>query len=368
MSNDAQHLWEQYKKRELVSITPLLKSLGYTLDENQPHTIGERYLMQAVTTTSGKKLILLGQRAHDKQRAVIKITSDADGARELASELACRRVLHTVNFAHGTFLLPEELLYTKHAGYTISIQAFIEHKRPFLELPIKEQFTLALKAFKVQESARATTNKHERLIGKTFGIRNATQYIKLFNEFITAIHTALPNDTKLHTTLKEALAYLHAHQKTIDQYGGFLTHTDFVPHNFRVVGNDLYLLDHSSLRFGNKYEGWARFLNFMTLYNPELEHALVAYVRANRTPEESLSLKLMRVYRLGEIIRYYADTINKCTGNLYALNLARVAFWSEVLTAILHNQPIAEQTIREYRQRRDELRSEDEKQRQKGLH
>ena len=161
---------------------------------------------------------------------------------------------------------------------------------------------------------------------------------------------------------------LREHEKTIEQYSGFLTHTDFVPHNIRIHDDTIYLLDHSSLTFGNKYEGWARFVNFMTLYNPMLENALVTYVKENRTPEESVSLRMMRIYRLGEIIWYYVQTLEKSTGDLHTLNTARITFWSTVLTHILKDERIPESIITEYKKTRDSLRSDDEKKRQQGLH
>jgi thiamine kinase-like enzyme len=154
----------------------------------------------------------------------------------------------------------------------------------------------------------------------------------------------------------------------IDQYGNFLTHTDFVPHNFRIKDGTLYLLDFSSLRFGNKHEGWARFLNFMTLHNRELETLLVSYVKDNRSEEELESLWLMRLFRLGEIITYYVTTLDKSVDNLLTLNQSRVVFWSEVLKAELRNERVAESIVEEYRQQRDQLRTEEEKVRQVGLH
>ncbi len=155
---------------------------------------------------------------------------------------------------------------------------------------------------------------------------------------------------------------------TIKQYEGFLTHTDFVPHNIRIVGSDTYLLDASSLRFGNKYEGWARFINFMELYNPPLASALVQYVHDNRAPEESASLRLMRMYRLGEILAYYTRAFLNSTGDLRALNHARILFWTNVLQSVISQTPLPEQVRTEYQTVRDQLRSPDEKLRQKDLH
>ena len=83
---------------------------------------------------------------------------------------------------------------------------------------------------------------------------------------------------------------MEEHRTVIERYSGFLTHNDFVPHNLRVSGKEVYLLDYSSMLFGNKYESWARFLNFMIHHNRPLELALANYVRTNRGEEEYLEL------------------------------------------------------------------------------
>lgn len=365
---DTQQTWDAYCTKELRAIAPVLKTLGYTLDDEQPHTVGERYLMQAVTTTSGRKLILLARRKSDGQRVVIKTTGDLAGMRELTHERECRHVLAQINFAYQIFHSPEERFFGTRNGRLISIQRFIDQESSFLARPLKEQFVLALEAFKAQEGAHATTYAHERLIRNSFGTMDSTRYLLAFARFKENIMRELPNGTVPHSLLDEASRQLGEGRDTIEQYCSFLTHTDFVPHNIRVKNGKIYLLDHSSLRFGNKYEGWARFVNFMTLYNPPLADALTEYVRLNRTPEESLSLKLMRVYRLGEIIWYYTDTLKKCSGNLCLLNEERVRFWTQVLKAVLHDEKIPPQILDRYRRTRDILRSEDEKLRQRELH
>ncbi|MES2931090.1 MAG: hypothetical protein V4682_00130 [Patescibacteria group bacterium] len=361
MSNENRTSWENYRDTEIARVTPILTDLGYVLDEAQPHTKGERYLMQAVTTESGKKLILLGRDTETDGRVVIKVTSSPDGIRELEHERTCRRVLAEIGFSYQSFLSPKELLFVRTGPYCISVQAFIEQEKPFLDRSIEEQFELALRSFKAQESAHAATYEHARLVRKTFGSMEATGYLRGFERFMACPHGA-------GELLQKAHDELYNGRHTIEQYGGFLTHTDFVPHNFRVLGNAIYLLDHSSLRFGNKYEGWARFLNFMTLHNRPLEAALLEYVHANRTPEESASLRLMRVYRLGEIICYYTRTLPKSEGSLLALNEARIAFWTEVLAATLEGRTVGDDIVENYRTVRDSLRSDEEKQRQIGLH
>jgi hypothetical protein len=368
MSNvDTKKAWQSYCSHELDALTPILGAHGYVLDAEQKHMQGERYLMQAITTTSGKKLILTGTSAHGV-RVIIKASRDASGILEINHERSCRTVLKNIDFAGSVFHTPEELLYVHEAGFVISVQKFIEQEVTFLERPIEAQCSFALRAFKAQESTHATTAKHRAVIGRTFGIRTAKTYLHVFHTFVANITIARPNDKALHILLDHALKTLREHERTIEQYTGFLTHTDFVPHNIRIQGDTIYLLDHSSLTFGNKYEGWARFLNFMTLYNPPLTELLTQYVQDNRTPEESVALRMMRIYRLGEIIWYYVQTLEKSEGDLHTLNTARVHFWSTVLTHILKDEKVPESVILEYTKTRDSLRSEDEKKRQQGLH
>ncbi len=364
---DSKTQWEIYCTSELAALCPLLSRLGYTLDTEQKHMRGERYLQQAVTTTSGKKLILTGLTL-DGKKVIIKATRDAGGIREIEHERTCRSVLTRIDFAGSVFHTPQEVDYVKAEGFVIAAQQFIEQPLSFLERNIEEQFTLALRAFKAQESAHATTSKHRTLITRVYGMRDARSYLHNFQTFLANITIAWPHDLPLQRLLGEALTTLREHEKIIEQYSGFLTHTDFVPHNIRIQGDIMYLLDHSSLTFGNKYEGWARFANFMTLYNPTLEDALVTYVHDNRTPEESVSLRMMRIYRLGEINWYYVQTLEKSVGDLHTLNAARVTFWSTVLTHILKEEKVPESVIFEYTKTRDSLRSEDEKKRQKNLH
>lgn len=366
MAISGKEKWDAYKEAELAALRPVLARHRLTLEEEQPHIAGERYLMQAVTTESGRKLILLA-RTEDQMRVVIKATRDAGGARELRRERSSRSLIRKIRFAYEVFHTPEETAFFSEDGFTVSIQRFIDQASPFLDRPLKEQFALALSAFKAQEGAHATTYAHLRDIQKRFETMDSADYLMSFAEFTLRTSAELGN-ADLKTLLLEAGAFLEEGRGTIEQYTGFLTHTDFVPHNFRVVGSDIYLLDHSSIRFGNKHEGWARFLNFMALHNPELEQALTDYVRLNRSPEELHSLTLMRVYRLGEIIWYYTRTLSKSTGDLQTLNRARISFWARMLDAVLNGERLRDEELLAYRALRDRLRSEDEKRRQRDLH
>jgi hypothetical protein len=367
METNAKKHWEDYCTHELTLLTPILNAHGITLDSEQKHLQGERYLQQAVTTASGRKLILTGI-LQDGTKVVIKATRDQGGMREIEHERNCRSILKDIDFAASTFLTPEELLHTRERGFLISVQRFIPQQKQFIEHTLEEQFYLALSAFKAQEGTHATTSKHIRRIRKAFDIRTAKTYLHAFQTFQANTAISLPSRDDLHTLFNQANTILNDNKKVIEQYTGFLTHTDFVPHNIRICEGHIYLLDHSSLTFGNKYEGWARFLNFMTLYNPPLTELLTEYVKDNRTTEESVALRMMRIYRLGEIIWYYTETLEKSEGDLRTLNEARITFWSTVLSHLLGNTPVPESVVEDYKRTRDSLRSDEEKKRQQGLH
>ncbi len=359
---------KMYTHGELITIISILRDLGFIVDKYQPHISGERNLMRAVTTKSGKKFILLGNSISNNKRVVIKITNDFMGAKEIQHERVCRNALKNIPFAYNVFLSPKELLYKNTKGYAVFIQEYVKQESTFLELPIEEQFDIVLRAFKAQEGAHVVTHEHKKVIIKTFGSVNANWYLSSYKKFQEDIVKCLPKNTQLTTLLSQGSTLLSKNKKTIEQYGNFLTHTDFVPHNFRVVYKDMYLLDSSSIRFGNKYEGLARFLNFMTLYNKPLEEALLFYIKNNRTDEEYLSLHLMRIYRLGEIIWYYTNLLKETSGDLHRLTDIRIDFWTAVLKATLCWNYVGEDIINKYKKMRDVLRSDDEKRRQKLLH
>jgi thiamine kinase-like enzyme len=359
--------WKEYTDSTLRDIQSILEKQLFSLDTHQPHLLGERFLMQAVTTTSGRKLILLGTENTTGKKVVIKVTNDQSGKEELRQEKHCRQLLNSLPFAYNLFHSPKELLFLEQNDYVISVHEFITQTSSFLERPLEDQFSFALQALKDQELARATTSTHIKLIAHTFGNRSSSEYLALFVGFIGVLKNKLA-PAKTITVMQEALEHLKKNTKRIEQYCNFLTHTDFVPHNFRIKDKRLYLLDFSSLKFGNKHESWARFLNFMTLYNRELETLFITYVEKNRSAEERESLQLMRIFRLGELVTYYTSLLEKSTDALLELNTLRVQFWTDVLTAELANTRVSEAIVDTYRVKRDALRSTEEKKRQEGLH
>jgi hypothetical protein len=124
------------------------------------------------------------------------------------------------------------------------------------------------------------------------------------------------------------------------------------------------MLDCSAVHFGNKYEGWARFLNYMLIHNPRLEQVLSSYIRANRGADEYLDLRLMRAYKIGYLLEYYARSLEKTSGDLRELTKLRLKFWLEMLKAVVTDAQPDPKISEEYRTGRDGLRSQEEKERQ----
>jgi len=363
-----QKQWKEYRQRELETITPYLHELGVVLDQEQPHIKGERFLMVGPRDVGGGgyKLVLTGVRASDGKRVVIKISSDPNGRHEIQAERAARQTLQRIRFAYYILLSPEELHFSETHDNTLYITTYIEQEQSFLERPLREQFHLALQALKTQEGLHATTSSHTSVIQDTFGMWDAREYLESFSKFQYLIQES--NDETLKKRTEEAAYILTQSERNIEQYCGFLTHADFVPHNLRITGETLYLLDHASLHFGNKHESWARFLNFMLLHNRPLEQALTEYMRLNRTHEELVSLRLMRIYKLGFLINFYIESAKKSEGKLHELSHLRIAFWSDVLASLVANTPLSEERVDRYKAQRDQLRSEEEKVRQQNLH
>ncbi len=363
-------LWEAYRAEELAKALPLLVRLGFSIDEEQVHIGGERHLMVGMQDvgTGGRKLTLLGRRTSDNRRVVIKVSSDRKGKEEIERERTCREVLRELTFSYRAFSTPEELVYRREGDFLISVVSYIAQDSTFLSRPLDEQFFLALKALETQEGVHATTYAHANTIRSIFGMAAAEEYIDGFNTFAKRARADDPSNKTLSDLLAEATAFLAEHRTTVERYSGFLTHADFVPHNLRIAENELYLLDYASVHFGNKYESWARFINFMTLYNPALERALMEYVRKNREADEYLSLRLMRIYKLGFLLQFYARSLHMTQGALQELTRERIHLWTQALRALLDDTFLPEERVRKHHEELERLRSPEEKQRQKELH
>ena len=361
MKGQQKESWNAYCVEELKVISRLLYNHGFELDEKQIHIAGERHLF------SGKKFVLTGTEMDTGKKVIIKASNDPQGKKEILHQRLCKQTLNQIEYAKNIFNSPEEILYFEKEPYIISIVTHIEQDITFLERTTEQQFFLSLKAFELQEGVHATTSKHMKVMKKIFGTKNASDYLKTFDEYKQIILIS-NEDTELTSLLSETSTLLTQAATTIELYGNFLVHTDFVPHNIRVKDNTIYFLDHSAIRFGNKHEGWARFLNFMTLYNRDLEKALLFYFKNNRSKEENESLRLMRIYRLVELIAHYSELLELTNDNLHTLTKGRVVFWTQVLKATLINTQVNESIVEEYKKTRDSLRSTEEKTRQKNLH
>lgn len=366
MSNHTSE-WSAFRERELKEVVPLLAQLGFELDPEQRHIIGERELLMSTHDVGGGgyKLVLTGTRMSDGMRVVIKVTSDPSGIAEIERERKARDTITKLPFSYSIFTPPKEILNVTKDRHLISVTEFIEQEKPFLERPLKEQSSLALRALKIQEGVHATTYSHTKTIKSIFGSVGSEYYTSTARAYAESMQGS---DLVNQEEVRRAVHLIEMHAECIEQYSGFLTHADFVPHNLRIRGDTIYLLDYASIHFGNKYESWARFLNFMALHNRPLEQALAAYVVHNRTPEENASLKAMRVFKSLFLVYFYSKNVLSTHGNLRALTEARIHFWSNVLSAQLQSKEIPESVIETYRETRDSLRSEEEKLRQKELH
>ncbi len=371
MKSNLTESWQSFVESETSFFLPILNNLGFEINNDQPHTKGERGAFRA------KKIILLGERLSDKLKVVIKCARYKEGKEEILQEKKARGNLKNVDFAYHEFLEPKEIYFenNKRENYLIQVTEFIHENIQFLDRDPKDQFNIAFRSFITQEGIHAVTAKHNKIIKKLFNTFDFEIYKKnLFNyknkilEFV--------NNAEFTDLLNNSEDLFLQNKYRIQQYSGFLTHTDFVPHNFRVRNDDgverVYLLDHSAIIIGNKHDGWARFLNFCVLHSPIIEKWFVQYFKNNRSQEEIESLKLMRIYRLFELVDHHA-TIYKNTSEvenkeLKELSKKRVFFWLELLKAVYENRELDSQIIEDYKNNRDSLRSQSEKERQKVLY
>jgi hypothetical protein len=344
---------------ELEKVGELLKPVGFELEPEQPHISGERFLMMK------EKLVLVGKRIHDSKKVIIKVSNEESGKKEIDSEKRTYDFLKKVAFTTEHILLPTPIYYNQlPENYLVLVTEFIPQEKVFVNHSLEEQFFLILRAFEEQESFHATTFEHMRKIREVFPVSTTEEYFQKFNEFIRIIQKN-PQNEHLNVALCDALNILEDYRSSIDTFSNHLTHTDFVPHNFRVHNRKIYMLDLTAVHFGNKYEGWARFLNYMIIHNPPLEKALSDYVRKNRGETDYLNLRLMRIYKIGFLLKYYAESLEKTSGDLKQLTLERINFWHEILKYILEDTEIPHNFVEEYKSKRDTLRSEEEKKRQK---
>ncbi len=357
-ANLSKQEWGNYLKQELATFEPNFLRLGIVLDADQLHTGGERYLM------SGRKLVLTGVRKDDKKHIVIKISSYQAGRAEIQYERRAHKLLQALSFTNNSLLSPKELYFEDTAQGTLLVTEFIEQPKVYTSLDINEQFFLILRILEEQKGFHAVTYRHKKDVEKTFPIFHSNDYLEKYKGFVETIEMVLHNDTSLHSLLARAQIFLTDNVDTIDRYSPYLTHTDLAPHNMRISDHGIFLLDYAAFRFGNKYEGLARFLNYMLIHSPKLEELLLDYLLRDRNEDEYLSLQLMRVYQIGFLLEYYVRSLALTTGDLHTLTKVRVALWTRVLSSILDNITVPKSIIDTYVNTRKTLRTKEETARQ----
>lgn len=338
----------------------ILTEYGFYLDENQPYISGERFLM------AKSKLVLSGETSAPSTKVIVKISNLDSGRKEIRDEKNIRDLLASLAFADKIIAFPKEIFFKDTDMCTIWVTEYIEQEKIFVAYPVEEQFFMALRAFEAQEAFHATTFEHTRKIAPTFEIFDQKKYQEVFHAFVETLEKEYGN-REATRTLARAEKFFAENINVVNHYGRFLTHTDFVPHNFRIKNKEIYMLDCSAVHFGNKYEGWARFLNYMYIHNPALERLLTEYIRKNRGEEEYLSLRLMRLYKAGHLLAYYARSLKETTGDLRKLTELRLNLWNDILKCLLDDAPPTEKLITNYRTERNALRSLEEKERQKDF-
>lgn len=355
--------WQEFVQQEIDYFTPILNDLGFTIDDDQPHTKGERGSFRA------KKIILLGSHKSNNKQVVIKCARYEEGINELLEEKQARENIKKIDFAYHEFLEPDETYFNSNKNYTIQITEFIREEVRFTERDPKQQFDIIYRSFVVQEGIHAVTRKHNKQILEYFKVYNFEDYRKQVFICKEKVTDFLGSGLDLlENTEREILQ----NKYRINQYCGFLTHTEFVPHNFRVRDNQVYLLDHSAIIIGNKHDGWARFLNWAVLHAPIIEKWFEEYFKINRSLEEQESLRLMRLVRLFELAAhhskiYFASAKDKNL-ELKELSQKRVYFWLEVMKAVFENREVDRQIVEDYKNDRDSLRTQSEKERQQVIY
>lgn len=338
----------------LPEIAALLAPLSITLEPEQPHIGGEREIR------SRERLVLIARKGDT--RVLVKVALSPEATRDIKFEKEARDAFASLSFAENGLLLADEVFSGVLGGYYILITEFIEEDSPFITRSLSEQFFIALNALEAQEAFHATTFEHDRRVRKVFPVFSVETYLSEFRRFMENAKSFVDI-----TALFERTHALLAQSRTLlERYGGHLTHDDFVPHNMRLKGRSLYVLDLSAFRFGNKYDAWGRFVNYMMLHNPPLARLTLTYLKENR-PEEYPLLRVMRAYKLGQLINYYITLLPKTEGNFRTLTELRIRFWGDMLKDVLEDRETPIEAVDAFREARNALRSEEEKLRQKGF-
>ena len=343
-------------QKELKALEPRIEALGFELLSKQPHITGER------TYQSQTRLVLEAIHTESGKKVIIKTSKDPEYKKELRYEKGVKELLERINYADKVLLSPRDLFYIEQDDYIFYISEYIEQDAVFVSHSLEEQFFMILPMLESMETYFISTYEMHKGVAKICPIYDYARYHSLTKEYKTTIEKLLPEKKAL---FNRALSYFKNHQKEIEMFTGYLIHDDLVPHNMRIQGRKIYMLDHATMRFGNKYDTWARFLNYMTIHNPELRDKLYEHIKQERDKEDYKAIQAMRVYKTFMILDYYVDVYASSKGNTQELALVRMHFWSDVLKSIIEETLTPYELIGEYRNKRDTLRSQEEKERQR---
>ncbi len=296
---------------------------------------------------------VLVARNKDDEKVIVKISDSPNGKREISSEKEIQDALTKAVFSQENIFFPNEVFYGESNGFLIRITNFIDQEKVFGAHTIEEQFFMIMREFETQESFYANTFEHINMIKNVFSVTNSKDYVTRFSNFDVG------------PSKSNALELLKTNKDLMETRSNYLTHTDFVPSNFRVVRNKIFMIDLSSMHFANKYEGLARFLNWCIIHNPQLETLICEYIKNSRGEEEYLCLRLMRIYKAGFLINHYNVTLSKTTGDLYTLTKRRLELWQKIIKCLIEDSSIPLDLIDDYKKDRNELRSAGELKRQK---
>lgn len=346
------------RQKELQPIERLLGQLGFALERHQPHISGERFLM------SPNKMVLVGKRVDDKLRVIIKVSRIARGRLEIKQEKRVRDALTAISVPHPGMFFPQEIYYGKRGAYVLLITEYIRQNRVFIAYALDKQFKFVRQSLQTRESIRVASLGQSGRGRKVLPVLRTKDYLEGYKAFQAS---ALRNyQTRgIEEAMQAGLDFLAKHKAVMNKFSKYLVHSDFVPHNFRIRDNKVYILDAAAFHFGNKYEELARLLNYLVVHNPALEQKLLAYVSQELSKSDYLDLKLMRVYKLGFLLQYHTQALAKTSGDLLALTIHRIEFWEEVLRSVLHDKSIDTNIVQVFIENRDNLRSTDEIARQK---
>jgi hypothetical protein len=337
-------------------IQKLAETLRITLDSRQLNIGGERELM------SPDKMVLTGVHTETNNRIVLKCADSMFGVKEIVTEHSIRETLKHVSFSEKKILMPEEIFYGTINGYSVSVTDFLEQEKVFTDYDLEKQFSMSLDALQAQESFHIDTKEKIDLIDDIFVTHTPEFYLENYALHQKRIEDVIPHSASI---LSTGYTFLLENLETLRTFDRYLIHSDFVPHNFRIHENQLYVLDFVSFRLGNKYESWARFINFMEIHSPLLVPKLLVYAQSERGADEYRALRLMRAYKTCFILNYYAQILANTAGDLHELTKARLVLGLAILESVIHDTALLEEIRQEYYKTRDRLRTDAEKERQR---